>query len=72
MFTKGIKSGEIHVVITDVGDILSIGSPQVLQTFRNFLKDQFDKITYEENPNVIHYLGMIIKRFRNEKSMFVY
>ena len=72
MFTKRMKNGEIHVVITYVDDILSIGSPQVLQTFRNFLKDKFDKITYEENPNVIHYLGMIIKRFRNKKSMFVY
>ena len=72
MFTKRMKNGEIHVVITYVDDILSIGSPQALRTFRNFFKDKFDKITYEENPNVIHYLGMIIKRFRSKRSMFVY
>ena len=46
MFTKRMKNGEIHVVITYADDILSIGSLQVLQTFRNFLNDKFDKITY--------------------------
>ena len=72
MLLKDLPDGTKHIVLIYVDDILSVGNAEARENFRKIMRKSFKGITCEENPQVLQYLGMVIRRNRKMRSMFIH
>ena len=72
MFIKTFRDETKHIVLCYVDDILSIGRKEQVKEFQKIMKNRFQSITVNENPNAIQYIGMMIRRKRESKQLFIH
>ena len=67
-----IRDGRIHILLLYVDDILSTGDSEMMHEVTKHLEKRFNAVTTNSNRDEIHYLGIVIRRDRHNRSMFLF
>ena len=65
LFIRECKEG-MHYVLVHVDDMLSTGPKSSMEEFRNGLKKRFKEVTETLNQDRFNYLGMTVRRLRQQ------